>query len=150
MGFVYLVAIIDWYSRVVLAWRLSTTLETDFCVRALDEALVQRGPPEIFNTDQGAQFTSEDFTGLLKAQGIQISMDGQGRCLDNVFVERLWRSLKYEEVFLHGYDGVTDARGGIGRYFGFFNEERPHQSLGYRMPMQVYQASLKQQRRRAA
>jgi putative transposase len=149
-GFVYLVAIIDWYSRAVLAWKLSTTLETDFCLRALDDALARWGRPEIFNTDQGVQFTSEQFTGILKKQGIQISMDGKGRCLDNVFVERLWRSLKYEEVFLHRYDGVPDARGGIGRYFVFFNEERPHQSLGYRTPMQVYQSSLKQHRRRAA
>lgn len=150
MGFVYLVAIIDWYSRAVLAWRLSTTLETDFCLRALDEALERWGRPEIFNTDQGVQFTSEQFTGMLKEQGIQISMDGKGRCLDNVFVERLWRSLKYEEVFLHGYDGVPDARGGIGRYFAFFNEERPHQSLGYQTPLMVYRASIKEQRRRAA
>jgi putative transposase len=150
MGFVYLVAIIDWYSRAVLAWRLSTTLETDFCLRALDEALARWGRPEIFNTDQGVQFTSEQFTGMLKEHGIQISMDGKGRCLDNVFVERLWRSLKYEEVFLRGYDGVPDARGGIGRYFAFFNEERPHQALGYQTPMLVYQSSLQQQRRRAA
>lgn len=150
MGFVYLVAIIDWYSRAVLAWRLSTTLETDFCLRALDEALARWGRPEIFNTDQGVQFTSEQFTGALKPQGIRISMDGKGRCLDNVFVERLWRSLKYEEVFLHGYDGILDARGGIGRYFAFFNEERPHQSLAYLTPMQVYQSDIKRQRRPAA
>ncbi len=150
LGFVYLVAIIDWYSRAVLAWRVSTALETDFCTRALEEALARWGRPDIFNTDQGVQFTSEEFTEVLKGQGIRISMDGKGRCLDNVFVERLWRSLKYEEVFLHGYDGVAEARGGIGRYFAFFNEERPHQSLSYRMPMEVYRASLTQERRRAA
>ena len=141
-GFVYLVAIIDWYSRMVLCWRLSNTLDTSFCVEALDEALARCGTPEIFNTDQGAQFTAEDFTGVLKAQGIQISMDGKGRCLDNVFVERLWRSVKYEEVYLHAYDGMPDAKKGLGRYFGFFNDERPHQALGYSVPSQVYYASL--------
>ena len=141
-GFVYLVAIIDWYSRMVLSWRLSNTLDTSFCVEALEEALARWGTPEIFNTDQGAQFTAEDFTCVLKAQGIQISMDGKGRCLDNVFVERLWRSAKYEEVYLHAYDGMPDAKKGLGRYFGFFNDERPHQALGYSVPSQVYYASL--------
>ena len=150
MGFVYLVAIIDWFSRAVLSWRLSTSMEADFCVRALDEALVRWGQPEIYNTDQGVQFTSEDFVEVLKAQGICISMDGKGRCLDNVFVERLWRSLKYEEVFLHAYDGVREAKQGIGQYFVFFNEERGHQSLDHRTPMAVYLASLKGHRRRAA
>jgi putative transposase len=150
LGFVYLVAIIDWYSRAVLAWKLSTSLQDDFCVNALEEALARWGQPEIFNTDQGVQFTSEDFIEILKARGIRISMDGRGRCLDNVFVERLWRSLKYEEVFLHAYDGVPEARHRIGGYFTFFNEERPHQSLGYQMPMNVYLDSLRQGRRRAA
>ncbi len=150
LGFVYLVAIIDWYSRAVLAWKLSNSLEDAFCVEALQAALARFGQPEIFNTDQGVQFTSEDFTEVLKARGIRISMDGRGRCLDNVFVERLWRSLKYEEVFLHAYDGVPMAREGIGGYFGFFNEERPHQSLGYRKPMDVYRDSLREWQRRAA
>jgi putative transposase len=150
LGFVYLVAIIDWHSRAVLAWKLSTSLQDDFCVNALEEALARWGRPEIFNTDQGVQFTSEAFIEILKARGIRISMDGRGRCLDNVFVERLWRSLKYEEVFLHAYDGVPEARHRIGGYFTFFNEERPHQSLGYRMPMNVYLDSLRQRRRRAA
>ncbi len=150
IGFVYLVAVIDWFSRAVLAWRLSTSMEADFCVRALDDALARWGPPEIFNTDQGVQFTSADFTRVLKAHDIRISMDGKGRCLDNVFVERLWRSLKYEEVFLRAYDGVRDAKAGIGKYFSFFNEERGHQSLGGRTPMEVYRASLAMQRRAAA
>ena len=150
LGFVYLVAIIDWYSRAVLAWRLSNTLDVGFCVEALNEALGRWGRPDIFNTDQGAQFTSENFTAVLKAKGIQISMDGKGRCLDNVFVERLWRSLKYEEVYLNPYDGPREARGGIGRYFGYFNDERPHQALGYRTPMEVYRASLRRQTKRAA
>jgi putative transposase len=149
-GFAYLVAVIDWFSRAVLSWRLSTTMDTDFCVRALVDALERWGRPEIFNTDQGAQFTAEDFIEVLKAQDIQISMDGKGRCLDNVFVERLWRSLKYEEVFLHVYDAAPQAKAGIGKYFEFFNKERGHQSLGTRTPMEVYEESVVQQRRKKA
>jgi putative transposase len=137
-GFVYLVAIIDWYSRRVLAWRLSNTLETDFCVEALQEALSRFGSPEIFNTDQGSQFTSTDFTDILLARGIKISMDGKGRYLDNIFVERLWRSLKYEEVYLHAYDTVKAARTGIAAYFDFFNDERPHSALGCQTPADFY------------
>jgi putative transposase len=137
-GFVYLVAIMDWYSRRVLSWRVSNTLDTSFCVEALEEALDRFGQPEIFNTDQGSQFTAEDFTTPLRDRGIAISMDGKGRCLDNVFVERLWRSLKYEEVYLHAYDDVAEARAGIGRYFAFYNDERPHQSLGYQTPAAFY------------
>ncbi len=140
-GSVYLVAIIDWYSRRVLSWRLSVTLDPSFCVEALAEALGRFGRPEIFNTDQGAQFTAEAFTGVLRERGVAISMDGRGRCLDNVFVERLWRSLKYEEVYLHVYDTVAEARAGIGRYFGFYNDERPHQSLGYRTPAAFFDAA---------
>jgi putative transposase len=150
VGFIYLVAIIDWYSRAVLAWRLSNTLDTRFCIDALEEALGRWGQPEIFNSDQGAQFTAEDFTAVLKTKGIQISMDGKGRCLDNVFVERLWRSLKYEEVYLNAYDGPRTARNGIGRYFTYFNNERPHTALGCRTPMEVYTESLATQTRRAA
>lgn len=137
-GFLYLVAIMDWHSRYVLAWRLSNTLEVDFCVEALEEAL-SKGRPEIFNTDQGSQFTSEAFTGRLLAQGIQVSMDGRGRCMDNVFVERLWRSIKYEEVYLKAYQNGSEARRGIGTYLAFYNQERPHQALGYRTPGQVFQ-----------
>lgn len=133
-GFLFLVAIIDLYSRRVLAWRLSNTLETSFCVEALREALARYGRPEIFNTDQGAQFTSEEFTSVLLDGGIKISMDGRGRCLDNVFVERLWRSLKYEEVYLYAYDSVREARAGIAHYFEFFNNARPHEALGYQTP----------------
>ena len=141
-GFVYLVAIMDWYSRRVLSWRLSNTLDSSFCVDALEEALSKFGTPEIFNTDQGAQFTAEAFTRPLRERRIAISMDGKGRCLDNVFVERLWRSLKYEEVYLHAYDGVREAREGIGRYLAFYNEERPHQSLGYQTPAAFYRGAL--------
>jgi putative transposase len=137
-GFLYLVAIMDWHSRYVLAWRLSNTLEVDFCVEALEEAL-SKGKPEIFNTDQGSQFTSEAFTGRLLAQGIQVSMDGKGRCMDNVFVERLWRSVKYEEVYLKAYQNGSEARRRIGAYLAFYNQERPHQALGYRTPGQVFQ-----------
>jgi putative transposase len=128
-GFVYCVAVIDWYSRMVLSWRLSNTMDASFCVDALDEALRRYGTPEIFNTDQGSQFTGEDFIGALERSGAQISMDGKGCWRDNVFVERLWRSLKYEEVYLHAYDDVPQARSGIGSYFDFFNDERPHQAL---------------------
>jgi putative transposase len=133
-GFLFLVAIIDLFSRRVLAWRLSNTLETSFCVEAVQEALRRYGTPEIFNTDQGAQFTAEEFTTVLLDAGTKISMDGRGRCLDNVFVERLWRSLKYEEVYLYAYESVSAARAGIARYFQFFNYERPHEALGYQTP----------------
>lgn len=137
-GFAFLVAIIDLYSRRVLAWRLSNALDTSFCVEALQDALERYGRPEIFNTDQGCQFTATDFTDVLLECGSKISMDGRGRCLDNVFVERLWRSLKYEEVYLHAYESVSEARAGIGRYFDFFNEERPHSALGYQTPASFY------------
>jgi putative transposase len=138
-GFVYLVAIMDWASRRVLAWRTSNTLTTDFCVAALEEALTRYGTPEIFNTDQGSQFTDKDFTDVLKAQGIRISMDGKGRWVDNVFVERLWRSLKYEEIYLRAYGSIAEANRGIGRYFGFYNRVRPHQSLNNRAtPDEIY------------
>jgi putative transposase len=142
LGFVYLVAIIDWFSRRVLAWRISNTLDTDFCIEALDEAFRRCGVPGIFNTDQGAQFTAEDFVDALKAKGVLISMDGKGRWLDNVFVERLWRSVKYEEVYLHAYADVAEAKRGIGAYLDFFNEDRPHQALGYRTPSEIYWASV--------
>jgi putative transposase len=142
-GFAYLMAIIDWYSRRVLAWRLSNTLETTFCVEALQEALSRFGGPEIFNTDQGAQFTADSFTRVLRDCGIKISMDGKGRCIDNVFVERLWRSLKYEEVYLNPYDSMHEARQGINRYFDFFNYERPHQALGYQTPGSFYDGLLR-------
>jgi putative transposase len=138
-GFVYLVAVMDWFSRYVLSWRLSLTLELDFCVDALKCAL-RRGRPEIFNSDQGSQFTSEKFIGELAAREIAISMDGRGRCMDNIFVERLWRSLKYEEVYLKDYGSVTEARAGIERYFRFYNQERLHQSLQYRTPAAIWLA----------
>jgi hypothetical protein len=141
-GFLYLVVVMDWVSRAVLAWRLSNTLGADFCVEALEEALCRYGRPEIFNTDQGSQFTSDDFTGTLKRYGITISMDGKGRCMDNIFVERLWRSLKYEEVCLHAYASVAEAKAGIGAWLAFYNEERQHQSLGYRTPRQIYEDGL--------
>src|SRR5712675_340297 len=141
-GFLYLVVIMDWVSRTVLAWRLSNTLGADFCVDALEEALASYGRPEIFNTDQGSQFTSDDFTGTLKRHGVMISMDGKGRCMDNIFVERLWRSLKYEEVYLNAYESVAEAKAGIGAWLSFYNDERQHQSLGYRTPRQIYQEGL--------
>jgi len=141
-GFLYLVVIMDWASRAVLAWRLSNTLGADFCVEALEAALSRFGRPEIFNTDQGSQFTSDDFTGTLQRHGITISMDGKGRCMDNIFVERLWRSLKYEEVYLHAYATVAEAKAGIGAWLDFYNEERPHQSLGYCTPRRIYQEGL--------
>jgi putative transposase len=137
-GFLYLVAIMDWHSRKVLSWRLSNTLTADFCVEALDEALRRFGPPEIFNTDQGSQFTGADFIGRLKEAGVRISMDGKGRWLDNVFIERLWRSVKYEEVYLNAYDSVADTKSGLLRYFGFYNTTRTHQALGGRTPDEVY------------
>ena len=139
-GFVYLVAVIDWFSRYVLSWAVSITMDVPFCVEALEQALRQ-GQPEIFNTDQGAQFTSQAFTARLQAGGVRISMDGRGRALDNVFVERLWRRVKYEEVYLRDYQSVWDARQNLARYFGFYNEQRLHQALGYRTPAAVYQGS---------
>jgi len=139
-GFLYLVVIMDWASRAVLAWRLSNTLGAEFCVEALEEALLLHGRPGIFNTDQGSQFTSDDFTGTLKRHGVTISMDGKGRYMDNIFVERLWRSLKYEEVYLNAYASVAEAKAGIGSWLSFYNEERQHQSLGYCTPRQAYEA----------
>lgn len=136
-GFVYLMAILDWYSRYVLAWEVSTTLETTFCLEALDRALAI-SQPEIFNTDQGSQFTSLDFIRRLEDRGVQISMDGRGRVFDNIFVERLWRSVKYEEVYLHQYRTVPEVKQRLARYFHFYNEERLHEALGYSTPSQVY------------
>jgi putative transposase len=140
-GFVYLVAVIDWYSRKVLAWRVSNTLDSGFCVDCLRQALRAYGNPEIFNSDQGSQFTSDAFTGALKAQGIDISMDGRGRALDNIFVERLWRSVKYEDVYLKGYAGVPELLLGLADYFEFYNAERFHQSLDYLTPDAVYRTA---------
>jgi putative transposase len=137
-GFVYLAAVVDWFSRRVLAWKLSITMETSFCIEALEEALSRNVKPEIFNTDQGSQFTSEAFTGRLKKEGIDISMDGRGRWRDNVFVERVWKSIKYEEVYLHAYESVSHARASIGRYIEFYNTVRPHSSLKALTPDQVY------------
>jgi putative transposase len=138
-GFLYLVAILDWFSRYVLAWRLSNSLEVGFCVEALEEALEQ-GKPQIFNSDQGVQFTSETFTRRLTEAGIRISMDGRGRVFDNIFTERLWRSVKYEEVYLKSYDDGWTADESLGRYFAFYNTQRPHQALEYQTPQEVYQA----------
>jgi len=140
-GFVYLVAVMDWVSRYVLAWRLSNLLDASFCVEALEEAL-GFGRPEIFNTDQGSQFTGQDFTGVLGAHGISISMDGRGRFADNILVERLWRSLKYEEVYLKAYESVAEARAGIAAYFEFYNHQRLHQALGYRTPRRVFEETI--------
>lgn len=137
-GFVYLCAVMDWSSRRVLAWRLSNTLTTDFCLEAVQEAINRYGKPDIFNTDQGCQFTSLEFTGLLKDQGIQISMDGKGCWRDNVFVERLWKSLKYEEVYLHAYETVSAAQQGLERYVTFYNQTRPHRALDGHTPDGVY------------
>ena len=137
-GFVYLAAVIDWFSRRVLSWKLSITMDVSFCLEALDEALARYGKPEIFNTDQGSQFTSVAFTDRLKQEDIHISMDGKGRWADNVFVERFWRSLKYEEVYLYAYESVSAARSGIGSYIDFFNQQRPHSSLNRQTPDQVY------------
>jgi len=137
-GFLYLVAVMDWFSRYVLAWELSNTLDVGFCVMALQQALGQYGSPEIFNTDQGAQFTSEEFTGLLQRADIQISMDGRGRALDNVFVERLWRSVKYEDVYPRDYEDGQLMHQGLGRYFRFYNTQRRHQALEKRTPAEVY------------
>lgn len=138
-GFLYLVAILDWYSRYVLAWELSNTLDGRFCLQALERAL-ECATPQIFNTDQGAQFTSQAFTSRIEQAGARVSWDGRGRALDNIFVERLWRSVKYEEVYLHSYESVGEAATQLRHYFRFYNEERPHQSLQYRTPAQVYQA----------
>ena len=140
-GFVYLVAVMDWFSRRVLAWRLSIGMDTDFCVEALQEAMERYGQPETFNTDQGVQFTSAAFLDELATRGVRISMDGKGRFLDNIFIERLWRSLKYEEVFIKAYGSVAEARWGIGAWLGFYNDERPHQAMGYRTPREVYDAA---------
>ena len=137
-GFVYLCAVIDWYSRYVLSWRLSTTLDAAFCVEALQEALGKYGKPEVFNTDQGCQFTSEDFTSVLENNGVAISMDGKGRALDNVFVERLWRTVKYEDIYLKDYGTVTECRLGLERFFDRYNNQREHQSLNYRFPVEEY------------
>jgi len=137
-GFVYLAAVVDWFSRRVLAWRLSITLEVDFCLDAVEEALARHGRPAVFNTDQGSQFTSAAFTGLLMGHGITISMDGRGAWRDNVFVERLWRSVKYEEVYLHAYDSVAEARTGLTRYLTFYNSRRPHSSLDGQTPDHAY------------
>jgi len=141
-GFVYLAAVLDWATRRVLSWRLSNSLTTDFCIEAVEEAIQRHGRPEIFNTDQGCQFTSNEFVGLLQGHGIQVSMDGKGRWVDNVFVERLWKSVKYEEVYLHAYDSVSQARQGLQRYFKFYNERRPHSSLDGKTPDSVYFDSL--------
>jgi putative transposase len=141
-GFLYLVAIIDWASRAVLAWRLSNSIDVSFCLEALDEALARFGKPEIFNTDQGSQFTSTEFTDRLEAASIKISMDGRGRWLDNVFIERLWRSLKYEEVHLKAYADGREARAGIAAWISFYNGKRPHQALGHRTPMAAWRAGV--------
>jgi putative transposase len=140
-GFLYLVVVMDWHSRYVLAWRLSNTMDTSFCLDALEDAL-RKGRPEMFNTDQGAQFTSAAFTDKLEAAGVRISMDGRGRWLDNVFVERLWRSLKYEEVHLKTYANGLEARRGIGQWFRFYNESRPHQALAYKTPAEAWSAEV--------
>ncbi len=142
LGFLYLVAIIDWATRAVLAWRLSNTMDTGFCIAALDEALARHGTPKIFNTDQGAQFTSVAFTGRLEAAGIAISMDGRGRFMDNIFIERLWRSIKYEEVHLKAYADGREARDGIGSWMNFYNHRRPHQAMNNQFPMAVWCAGM--------
>lgn len=141
-GFAYLVAVIDGYSRRVLAWRLSNTMTVDFCVDALQEALARQGTPEIFNSDQGSQFTSQAFTSVLKERGVAISMDGRGRWRDNVIIERLWRTVKYEDIYLHGYETITAARNGLKRYFAFYNGRRPHSALGAATPERAYFDSL--------
>ena len=141
-GFMYLTAVIDWYSRYVLSWRLSNTLDGGFCLEALDEALA-RGKPEIFNTDQGSQFTAREYTGRLEEAGIAVSRDGRGRALDNVFVERLWRSVKYEDIYIKDYELVPELVSGLTAYFQFYDEDRPHQSLDYRTPGEVYRAGVR-------
>ena len=137
-GFAYLVAILDLYSRKVLSFRVSNAMSTDFCVEALEEALTRYGAPEIFNTDQGSQFTAEDFTQPLEARGVRVSMDGKGRWVDNVFVERLWRSVKYEDIYLHAYETVREVKVALASYFSFYNGRRPHQALHYRTPDEMY------------
>jgi putative transposase len=137
-GFVYLAVVLDWFSRRVLSWRVSITMEASFCVETLEDALARHGKPDIFNTDQGSQFTGTAFTGLLATSDIRISMDGKGAWRDNVFIERLWRSVKYEEVYLHAYDSVSAAREGIGRYLDLYNRRRPHSSLDDKTPDQAY------------
>ena len=137
-GFVYLTAVMDWYSRYVLSWEVSVTMDDDFCVSSLGSAIRNYGTPEIFNTDQGSQYTGEAFTGLLKSNGIKISMDGKGRFMDNIFIERLWRSLKYEEIYLKEYTTVKELSRELEKYFEFYNNERPHQSLGAKTPAEVY------------
>jgi putative transposase len=143
-GFVYLAAVVDWFSRRVLSWRLSITMDVDFCLEVVEEALARYGRPEVFNTDQGSQFTSAAFTGLLQENGIAVSMDGRGAWRDNVFVERLWRSVKYEEVYLRAYDSVGEARASLSRYFAFYNTKRPNSSLDARMPECFYYDHLPQ------
>ena len=145
-GFVYLVAIVDWFSRRVLAWRLSNTLTTDFCIEALQEAIARYGVPEIFNTDQGSQFTSAEFTGVLKENGIRISMDGKGCWRDNVFVERLWRTIKYDEVYLKAYESVSHAKASLGQFITFYNSRRPHQTFAGKTPDMIYFAGLPQEK----
>jgi putative transposase len=144
-GFMYLAAVIDWFSRYVIAWRLSNTLDGSFCVEMLEEAL-EGGRPEVFNTDQGAQFTAEAFTSRLEGAGVAVSMDGRGRALDNVFVERLWRTVKYEDIYIKGYESVAELRRGLARYFAFYNGERLHQSLGYSTPAAVYRGGRTKER----
>ena len=141
-GFAYLVAVIDWYSRKVLSWRLSNSMDASFCVDCLEDALREHGKPEIFNSDQGSQFTSKAFTDVLKREGVDISMDGRGRALDNIFVERLWRNVKYEDVYLKGYANMAELMVGLAQYFAFYNAERPHQSLGYETPASVYRNGI--------
>ena len=141
-GFCYLVAIMDWYSRQVLSWRISTTLETGFCVEALEEAIAKYGVPQVFNTDQGSQFTALAWISALQRQGIRISMDGRGRYLDNIFTERLWRSVKHEDVYLKRYETVAELKAGLSQYFDLYNQRRPHQGLDYQTPAQVYQAGV--------
>ena len=140
-GFAYLVAILDLYSRKVLSFRVSNAMSTDFCVEALEEALARYGAPDIFNTDQGSQFTAEAFTKVLEAKGVRVSMDGKGRWVDNVFIERLWRSVKYEDIYLHAYETVREVRAALTSYFSFYNVDRPHQSLDYRTPDEMYFAT---------
>jgi putative transposase len=141
-GHCYLVAVMDWYTRRVLAWRLSNTMDSRFCIEAVQEAIANYGPPEIFNTDQGAQFTDSDFTSVLLARGVKVSMDGRGRFMDNIFVERLWRSVKCEEVYLNDYRDVGDARSAIGTYLDKYNRKRPHQTLGFQTPEAFYEFEI--------
>jgi len=143
-GWLYLIAIIDWFSRYIISWELSTSLDVDFCISALEIAL-RKGRPDIFNTDQGTQFTSGEFTGLLLRNHVQISMDGRGRAMDNIFTERLWRTVKYEEVYLHDYENVSDAKESINRYMHFYNNDRLHQALGYATPSEVYYKKCKEE-----